>query len=295
MNVVVVGSVNLDAIMRTPHLPAPGETVIGATLTLRQGGKGANAAVAAARLGAPTALVAAIGDDAAGASARADLTGNGVDVSAVSVVDAPTGAAHIALDVAGENTIVVASGANARLDADVVTRALERLAGPSTVVLADLELPEEAIAAAAAACVALGARFVLDPGPARPLPDAVIAACEALTPNQGELAALGGSAEALLGRGARSVVVTRGPAGAVLHEPGRPPHEQPSPPVDAVDSTGAGDAFAAGFAVALARGEGRREAVRFAAAAGALATCALGARAALASTDEVDALLGLTL
>lgn len=292
-DVIVVGSVNVDALMRAPRLPAAGETVVGATLTRSQGGKGANAAVAAARLGARVALVAAVGADADGDGARAALAAAGVDVSALVRVDAPTGAAHIALDAAGENAIVVASGANARLEPAHVAAALARLAGPASVVLADLEVPDAAVLAAAAASAELGARFVLDPAPARPLAAALVARCEALTPNRGELAALGGDAAALLARGARSVVVTLGAAGAELHEPARASVRQPPFAVASVDSTGAGDAFAAALAVALARGAERRAAVRFAAAAGALATRALGARAALASCEDVDRLMRL--
>jgi len=286
--VVVVGSINEDRLVRVSHLPAPGETVIGGVLERAQGGKGANAAVAAAMLGARVALIAAVGDDPEGEAALHDLAGRGVDVSAVATCATATGVAHVTIDEGAENTIVVASGANAELGADAVRSGLERLADDATVVLADLEVPDEAVAAAAAFCDAHGLRFVLDPAPARPLPDAVVAACEAITPNGAELDGLGvDGPEALLAAGARSVVVTRGPDGAELHEPGARPHRLPAIPIEAVDSTGAGDAFAAALAVALHAGLDRREAVAVAVAAGGHATESVGARAPLPPLDRL--------
>jgi ribokinase len=287
-DVVVVGSVNEDRLVRVSHLPAPGETVIGGALERAHGGKGANAAVAAAMLGARVALIAAVGDDREGADALRDLADHGVDVSAVATCATATGVAHITIDERAENTIAVASGANAQLGAAAVRAGLERLAGEATVVLADLEVPDEAVAAAAAFCRERGLRFILDPAPARPVPDAVLAGCEALTPNAAELRGLGvGGPAALLAAGARSVVVTRGPGGAELHQPGEGAVELPAIRVEAVDSTGAGDAFAAALAVALQAGLERRDAVAVAVAAGGHATTAVGARAPLPRLAEL--------
>ena len=288
MSVVVVGSVNVDRLVRVAHLPAPGETVTGGVLERAGGGKGANAAVAAARLGAPVALVAAVGDDAEGRESLAEFTAEGLDVSAVAVCDAPTGVAHITIDDRAENTIVVISGANALLGAEAVHSALARLAGPGSVVVTNLEVPEAAVLAAASFCRSHGLRLVLDPAPARSLPDAVIGACEALTPNVAELEGLGvDGPEALLRAGARSVVVTRGGEGAELHEPGRPPLRVPATKVEAVDTTGAGDTFAAALAVGLHAGLEREEAVRVAVAAGAIACGVVGGRAALPALDSL--------
>jgi len=288
MSVVVVGSVNADRLVRVPHLPAPGETVIGGVLERAEGGKGANAAVAAARLGGPVALIAAVGDDPEGREALAELEREGIDVSGVAVCAEPTGVAHITIDDAAENTIVVASGANATLGAGAVRDGLERLAGPGSVVLADLEVPDTAVTAAAAFCREHALPFLLDPAPARELPREVIAACEALTPNADELDGLGvDGPDALLRAGAASIVVTRGADGAELFEPGRAPVRVPAAAVDAVDTTGAGDAFAAALAVALHAGMGREAAVRLAVTVGGLTTTAVGARVALPSLSEL--------
>jgi ribokinase len=291
-DVVVVGSANVDLVVRVARLPAPGETVTQGELVRAMGGKGANAAVAAARLGARAALVAAVGDDPDGRAVVEDLAAHGVATGHVVVRDAPTGLAAITVDAAGENTIAVASGANALLDAAAVEAGLGEHAAPGTVVVANLEIGDDAVAAAAAHCARHGLELILDPGPARALPDAVIAACTVLTPNRGELAGLGaGGADALLARGAGAVVLTLGADGAELHRPGEPVVRQRAFAVDAHDSVGAGDAFAAALAVAWRRERTAPDALRFAAACGALATRATGARAALPDLDEVTALL----
>lgn len=292
-DVVVVGSANVDLVVRVPRLPTAGETVTGGTLLRAMGGKGANAAVAAARLGARAALVAAVGSDADGRAVRDDLEASGVRTEHVVARDAPTGVAAITVGEDAENTIAVVSGANALLDADAVAAALQDLAGPGTVVVADLEIPDGAVLAAARHCREHRLELILDPGPARRLVDEVVGACACLTPNRGELAALdSGGAAALLARGARSVVVTLGAEGAELHQPSRAVWHQPPFPVAARDSVGAGDAFAAALAVAWRRRPTVEEAVRFAAACGALATRAPGARGGLADLDEAEALLG---
>jgi ribokinase len=291
-DVVVAGSANVDIIVSVAQLPAPGETVTGGTLQRAMGGKGANAAVAAARLGARVALITALGDDAEGAAVREDLAAHGVATDHVVTRAAPTGVAAITVDASGENTIAVASGANALLDGPAVTAALREATGPGTVVVANLEIGDDAVAATAAHCAEQGLALLLDPGPARALPDAVVAACACLTPNRGELAALGaGGADALLARGAGAVILTLGSDGAELHQAGAPVRRQRPFPVDARDSVGAGDAFVAALAVAW-RAEGTPQAaMRFAAACGALATRATGARDALPDLEEATALL----
>lgn len=289
--VVVVGSVNIDLVTRVPRLPRPGETVIGGSFHKTHGGKGANQAVAAARLGAATRLIAAIGDDEFGREALGVLEREGVDTSGVAIQAHPTGVAQIMVDVAGENLIAVASGANGELSADHVADTLRAALRPGAVVLANLEVPDEAVLAAALAARRHGCPFVLNPAPARPLPAELLRLCDVLTPNETEAQLLGlDDADALPPSGPSAVAVTRGAAGVDLLRPRRPLHHEDAFPVDVVDTTGAGDAFSATLAWAISMGHPLEKAVRLAAAAGALATRAVGARAGLASRSDVEAL-----
>jgi ribokinase len=308
--VVVVGSVNVDLVTRLERLPRPGETVLGGVFSRHPGGKGGNQAVAAARLGAQVAIVGCVGEDDAGRRARQDLTDAGVDCSWLAGVAAPTGTASILVDRRGENMIAVAPGANAELGARAAQAAVAAAARPRDVVLASLEVPLTAVAAAARAAVGAGALFVLNPAPAQPLPPSLVFRCTALTPNEHELGLLpparmrrGGSGSGtdrggrgtdrddavawLLAAGAGAVVVTLGARGARLHRPGLPPHHQPALPASAVDTTGAGDAFTAALAVALAEHAGIEDAVRMAATAGAIATESPGARGGLPTRADL--------
>src|ERR687895_2415220 len=178
--VVVVGSVNVDLIVRVPRLPLRGETVIGGTFSRAPGGKGANAAAAAARLGARTWFVGLVGRDDLGREARNDLEGAGVDVSGVGEVDEPTGVAAILVDDAAENVIAVASGANAAVTPEHVRAAMNGVDAERGVVLSNLEIPERAVSAAAQAAVDRRWPFVLNPAPARRLPAEVVAACDVM-------------------------------------------------------------------------------------------------------------------
>jgi ribokinase len=290
--VIVVGSVNVDLVVRVPRLPGPGETVSEGSFSRGPGGKGGNAAVAAARLGADTSMVGCVGDDDFGEAAREDLESGGVDCTWLGTSSAPTGVAQIIVDGAGENLIAVASGANRDLGAGFAADAVRGLASQGAVVMANLEIREETVLAAAKAARAAGCRFLLNPAPARELPDELLGLCDVLTPNQHELGLLGrASAEELLAAGAGAVVVTRGGEGAEVRVAGEEPRLQQAFAVDVVDTTGAGDAFSAALAWSLADGQALDEAVRRAAAAGGLATQALGARAALPTCSELDALL----
>ncbi|HMA46940.1 MAG TPA: PfkB family carbohydrate kinase, partial [Frankiaceae bacterium] len=189
--VVVVGSVNVDLVTRVERLPAPGETVLGGVFSRHPGGKGANQAVAAARLGARVALVGRVGEDEAGRRARRELVAAGVDCVDLRGAAAPTGTATVIVDRAGENLIAVASGANALLDAEAAARAVGAAASPGEVVLLGLEVPLAAVVAAVEAAVRAGATVVLDPAPAPagPLPKRLVASCAVLTPNEHELPA----------------------------------------------------------------------------------------------------------
>lgn len=288
-NVVVVGSANVDLIMCVPRLPAPGETVIGATHSRAPGGKGANQAAAAATLGARTWFVGKVGDDALGAWTRADLERVGVDCAELGVSHAPTGVAQIWVDEAGENSITVASGANADVSGPFVREALGRINVERAVVLANLEIPDSAVSAAGEETRRRGWLFVLNPAPARPLSDSLLGGCDLLTPNRSEAATLAADIDHLLDVGVGAVVVTLGSGGADLYRPDREVHHQPGFAVDVRDTTGAGDAFSAALAWAMADGRALADAVRLAAGAGALATRAVGARASVPTRDELEA------
>jgi ribokinase len=295
--VVVVGSVNADYVVRVARLPRPGETVGDGVLSVLQGGKGANQAHAAARLGAATVLVAAVGSDAAAQAERAALEQDGADTSELVTCDGPSGVAVILVDDAGENMIAVAPGANQRLSAELVARRLPPLLDARSVVLAGLEVPLAAVAAAAAAGRAAGATVVINPAPGRALPPDVLAGV-ILTPNEGEvrLAAPGAADEAaaiaaVLDAGARAVVVTRGGRGATLHQAGQPVVTVPAPQVTVVDTVGAGDAFNGALAACLAAGTNLRAGLESAVAAGAAACTGRGARAALPTRADLAALL----
>jgi ribokinase len=288
-NVAVVGSANVDLVMRVPRLPRPGETVIGATFSRAPGGKGANAAAAAATLGAHTWFVGKVGDDDLGAWTRADLEDSGVECSHLGVSSYPTGVAQIWVDATGENAITVASGANTDLDGGFVRDALGRISVERGVVLANLEIPDGAVAAAAQAASERGWPFVLNPAPARPLAASLLALTTILTPNRDEALALAPDIQAMLDAGVDTVVVTLGDEGAEVHRADHDVHHQNAFAVEVRDTTGAGDAFSATLAWAIGEGRDLGEAVRLAAAAGALATRAIGARASLATRDELEA------
>jgi ribokinase len=276
--IALVGSINLDLVVEVERHPAPGETVIGSDRRELPGGKGANQAVAAARLGAEVAFVGRVGADDAGRRLRDGLAAEGVDVAHVRVdPQAPTGMALIAVDRAGENTIVVSSGANARVSAADVDAARDALSG-AAVTLVQHEVPEAAVAAALAAG---GGTVVLNPAPARPL----VADVDVLVPNRGELEALAGRSgdPVELARGldaARAVVVTLGSEGAVVIE-GERVERVPARRVDVVDTTGAGDAFCGALAQALDGGAELVEAARFATRAAAASVTHPGAQAGL--------------
>jgi ribokinase len=288
MRVVVVGSVNVDLVVSVGALPAAGETVAGGRFARWGGGKGANQAVAAARLGAAVSFVGAVGDDDFGDDALRELEREGIDVSAVARLDGvPTGVALIVVDGAGENQIAVASGANAEVSA----AGLE-LRGDGVVLLGH-EIPDEPLAAAAGAAARAGWRVVLNPAPARELAAGVLAAHPILTPNASEAAQLTGAgdpaeaARRLRERTGAPVLVTLGAEGALLLD-GDEPERFPAPAVEVVDTTGAGDTVNGALAAELAAGRPLRDAVAFALAAAALSTRAEGARGGMPRRAEMD-------
>jgi ribokinase len=296
-DLLVVGSANADLVIGVERRPAAGETVLGSDLAVHPGGKGANQAVAAARLGARTALLARVGDDGHGRLLLDSQRASGVDTVGVLVGGAPTGVALITVDPSGDNSIVVSPGANARLTpADV--RAAGSLLHASRAVSTQLEIPLETVVEVVRN-LPDGTRFVLNPSPPRALPREVLAACDPLIVNEHEARvvagdALGGTPEewaaALLARGPRSVVVTLGAAGAVVADGTGAPVRVPSVKVDAVDTTGAGDAFTAALAWRLGAGASLADAAAYAARVGAAAVTRAGAQASFPTAEEVAAL-----
>ncbi|MEZ5296305.1 MAG: ribokinase [Ilumatobacteraceae bacterium] len=282
-DVVVVGSLNLDLVARAPRLPGPGETVNGSSFAEVPGGKGLNQAVAAARAGARVTMIGAVGDDNAGDVLRGVLRSDGIDDAGLSVIDGvPTGRALIGVDDAAENSIVVVPGANAH----VVLGTLPEAA----VVIAQLEIDPSVVASAFRAAKDAGATTVLNPAPAENVTDEVLALCDIVIPNEHELEVLGG-ADHLASLGVGTLVVTLGADGADLIEAGGAPVRIDPFDVTPVDTTGAGDAFCGALAARLAAGDALSDALRYAAANGALATTVAGAVPSLPTADRTSALV----
>ncbi len=301
MSIVVFGSINMDLTTYLPRLPRPGETLLGRSFQTVPGGKGANQAVAAARLGASVRLIGRIGEDAFGRQHMAAMQQEGINIDGV-VRDpgATTGLAVISVDDAGENCIVVISGANMAIEASDVERCALALEG-ARMLLLQLEIPIESTLAAARAAHQMGVTVVLDPAPACDIPEDLFRMVDVITPNEVEAEALLGSpiagetdARRALGqlrrKGVASAVVKMGGRGAFF-ETGEGQGYVPAFPVRAVDTVAAGDAFNGALAVALMEGRPFAEAVRWGAAAGALAVTRAGAMPSLPSRARVEKLL----
>ena len=307
--IVVIGSINMDLVCRTPHMPGPGQTLLGSDFVTLPGGKGANQAVAAAKLGGLVHMIGRVGDDDFGQHLLNGLTRHGVEIGRVTVTEgAASGVAMILVDPEGENSIVVAPGANARLTpADV--DAAEALIQSASVVVLQLEIPLPTARHAIALCQRLGVHTILDPAPVPPrgLPRPFYGV-DVLTPNQSEAELLAGLEPThhvtrkrimepkqvgteLLSRGPKAVVLKLGAKGAmVLDRNGRIERIKPFK-VKVVDTTAAGDAFTGAMAVAHSEGWDLMKAARFATAAGALCCQGFGAQPALPSRGEVDELM----
>jgi len=297
-DVLVIGSLNADLVVRVARFPAPGETIQGGDLATLPGGKGANQAVAAARQGVSVAMLGRVGNDNFGDLLLDNLKSNHVDTSLVRRDAAATGTAMIIVDQHGQNSIVLSPGANGKVSpADVEPASLPDV----KLVLFQLEIPLETVLRAAAAAKKNGVRIMLNPAPARALPEELIAGSDFLLPNETELnlltgqpvkdvASAEGAARALLAKGAQTVIVTLGANGALLVTKDEAKHI-PAFKVQVVDTTAAGDAFIGGFASALLRGDELEQAVRYANACGALATTKFGAQPSLPNKEEVERLL----
>ena len=298
--IVVVGSINTDLVSVSERIPVIGETVLGKDFQVHPGGKGANQAVAVARLGYPVRMIGRVGTDSFGREARFQLEQAGVDTQLVETSEGPSGVAMISVSTRGENSIVVVPGANSMLTpADLdAHRAVIRDAG---AVLAQLEIPLETVEYLARICASEGVRFILDPAPAAELPGALFSNTAWFTPNQAEAAYYtNGSSgsneprsivEALFRMGVRGVVLKMGADGAAVATPDVGMQLVPAMRVEAVDSTAAGDAFNGGFAVGLMRGMSPADSARFASAVAAISVSRRGAQPSMPNLEEVDRFL----
>ena len=298
-NIIVVGSLNADLVVRTPRFPQPGETISGEDLLIIPGGKGANQAVAAARQGASTAMVGRVGNDSFGPELIGNLNQNHVDTSHVQTdPQTATGTAIIMVDAKGQNTIVLSPGGNGRVTAADVN---DVPFGDYKLLLLQLEIPVEAVLAAAQRAKESDLRVLLNPAPARALPDELLSLPDFLVPNESELSLLTAqpvndivsaenAAKILLERGVQNVIVTLGANGALIVNKDLTKHIPPFP-VQVVDTTAAGDAFIGGFAAALLQDKSMEEAVRYGCACGALAATKFGAQPSLPGREDVEKFL----
>ncbi|MFS2093518.1 ribokinase [Pseudomonas sp. Pseusp11] len=297
--VVVIGSLNMDLVTRAPRLPRGGETLIGQSFATVSGGKGANQAVAAARLGAQVSMVGCVGSDAYGEALRGALLAERIDCQAVSTVEDSSGVALIVVDDNSQNAIVIVAGANGALTPEVVDR-FDNVLQTADVIICQLEVPDATVGHALKRGRELGKTVILNPAPAsRPLPADWYAAIDYLIPNESEASALSGlpvdslsTAEAaatrLIAMGAGKVIITLGAQGSLFAN-GITFEHFPAPKVKAVDTTAAGDTFVGGFAAALAAGKSEAEAIRFGQVAAALSVTRAGAQPSIPTLSDVQA------
>jgi ribokinase len=297
MSVVVIGSVNRDYMCRVSTIPREGETVMASEIQLGNGGKGGNQAVACAKLGVPTRLVSCVGRDPYGERLLADLAAEGVDTTSVCILDESwTALAFVMVADDGENSIVVAPGANQHMDPEVAGATVAKLLGPEDVLVAQTEIPPACVEAAIDQAQLIGARVVLNLAPYVPVADDTLRACDPLVVNEGEARDLLGITDASgvdpfematrLGSRAKSVVITLGGFGALVAHGGDLEHV-PAETVTVVDSTGAGDAFTGALAAALSQGDDLLAAVQHGVAAGTFAVTHPGAQASYPTAEEL--------
>jgi ribokinase len=300
--IVVVGSINLDLVAAADHIPQVGETIIGNSFKTFYGGKGANQAVAAARLGYPVAMVGNVGDDAFGAKLRVGLEDAGVNTKFVNKVEGASGVALITTGARGENNIVVVPGANGQLTPDLLEKAAPLLESAG-FLLAQLEIPLETVEYLAQFAEGHGIPLMLDPAPARELSEKLLRRLSWITPNEIETAALLGigsengdqdsyaMAELLSKRGVKNVLLKLGSRGCLIAQGTLAKERVPAFSVNAADTTAAGDAFNAGFAVALMRGSTVARSAIFASAVAAISVTRPGAQTSMPTGNEVEAFL----
>ena len=297
--VVVIGSLNMDLVTRAPRLPRGGETLIGESFATVSGGKGANQAVAAARLGAQVSMVGCVGSDAYGEELRGALLAEQIDCQAVSTVDDSSGVALIVVDDNSQNAIVIVAGANGALTPEVIDR-FDAVLRTADVIICQLEVPDATVGHALKRGRDLGKTVILNPAPAsRPLPADWYASIDYLIPNESEAAALSGlpvdslasaetAATRLIAMGAGKVIITLGAQGSLFAN-GKGFEHFPAQKVRAIDTTAAGDTFVGGFAAALANGKNEADAIRFGQVAAALSVTRAGAQPSIPTLSDVQA------
>jgi ribokinase len=300
MNIVVVGSLNMDLVVRLPKIPKPGETLLGGVFNTYPGGKGANQAVAASRLGGHVSMIGCVGDDSFGRELVANLSKEGVDTSHVFVQpNVSSGVALIQVDDQAQNSIAVASGANYRLSCEYVEKAMQAIEKIDVVVM-QLETPLETIYTAARVAHQRGAKVILNPAPAQVLENDLLQLVDYLVPNEYEIATMTGfqiqnitdtdqAAQQLLSKGVKNLIVTLGNKGSVIFEGNTNNSvDIPAWKVQAVDTTAAGDCFIGAFAVGLSKEKSVKDAAAFASAAAAISVTRVGAQPSLPKIDEVN-------
>jgi len=294
--IVVVGSLNMDLVISTPRVPAMGETILGNGFMTAPGGKGANQAVAAARLGGDVTMIGCVGDDIFGKNLMENLKQNGVDTESIRVQEnVPTGVAVILIE-KGNNCIIVDPGANARLEVRDIEK-LEGLIQKSSIVVVQLEIPFETVEYTIRLAKKHHVKVLLNPAPGRALSDELLAMIDILTPNESECEIITGmkiqsvedaksAASYLLKKGVKTVAITLGKNGAVYNFEDQWIHK-PVPEVNVVDTTAAGDSFSGALAVAISKGEDIHKAIDFANAVGTLSVTKKGAQTSLPTLHEV--------
>ncbi|HEX2846867.1 MAG: ribokinase [Chitinophagaceae bacterium] len=297
--IVVIGSSNMDMVVKTDHIPVPGETVLSGSFFMNPGGKGANQAVTVARLGGEVVFISKLGNDVFGKQFSQLFSDEGIDTSFIlSDEDFPSGVALITVDKAGENSIVVASGANANLHSKDMQKALDEIAAASLVLL-QLEIPMDVVHFAVNYAASKNVKVILNPAPANELSEELLKNIDILTPNKTEASMISGvdvtniesakkAAKAICSKGVKNVVVTMGPLGAVICQDGKF-SVVAAQKVETVDTTAAGDVFNGALAVALCKGDSLEEAVGFACEAAALSVTRLGAQSSIPYRNELIA------
>ncbi len=297
-DIIVIGSLNADLVVRSPRFPQPGETISGGDLLTIPGGKGANQAVAAARQGANVAMLGRVGKDNFAPLLIDNLKSNNVNTTHVAQDDSATGTAIIIVDANGQNSIILSPGANGKVDFDDIDSAPD-----AKILLLQFEIPMDSVLHAARRYKANGTTVILNPAPARQIPEALLTLIDILVPNESELSLLTNipvtdvksaelAAQEILKRGVKTVIVTLGSKGALVVT-GTQATQVDTYKVEVVDTTAAGDAFIGGFASVMLSGKSLEESVRYGCACGALATTKLGAQPSLPTKEEVERFMSL--